>query len=92
VGIWAVVFWENPVIKKTAGTSIMRRVFRPRRRVESQVTIWDLCRSSPDWGETEGPHRTLLPTRLYPTLRWFGVPPLSYVSARNWRAGCEQID
>ncbi len=39
---------ENPCY--TAGTSIMRRGFRPRRRVESQATLWDLCRSSPDPG------------------------------------------
>ena len=44
---------EKPCYK--AGTSIMRRGFRPRRRVESQATLWDLCRSSPDRGETEGP-------------------------------------
>jgi hypothetical protein len=42
--------------------------------------------------ETEGLPRTLLPMRLDPTLRRFGVPTLSYVSARNRRAGCEQID
>ena len=39
---------EKPCYK--AGTSIMRRVFRSRRRVESQATLWDLCRSSPDPG------------------------------------------
>ena len=39
---------ENPCYK--AGTSIMRRGCRPRRRVESQATLWDLCRSSPDPG------------------------------------------
>jgi len=39
---------EKPCYK--AGTSIMRRGFRPRRRVESQATLWDLCRSSPDPG------------------------------------------
>ena len=43
-------------------------------------------------GETEGPPRTLLPTRLDPTLRRFGVPPLSYVFTRNRCAGREQID
>ena len=39
---------EKPCYK--AGTSIMRRGFTPRRRVESQATLWDLCRSSPDPG------------------------------------------
>ena len=35
--------------------------------------------SSKPRGETEGPPRTLLPMRLDPTLRRFGVPTLSYI-------------
>ena len=47
VGIWEVVFQKNPVTKRGHQ---LRRGFRPRRRVESQATLWDLCRSSPDPG------------------------------------------
>ncbi len=77
---------ENPCYK--AGTSIMRRGFRTRRRVESQAMLWDFCRSSPDPG---GNGRTALNSSSHealphPLTVWSPDPVLHPLGIRVWDA------